>query len=343
MSTARAEDEPLVSVIIPAFNALETLAATLASVRAQTHVNLEIIVVDDGSRDDTALLARRIAEDDPRIRVLRQANAGVAAARNHGIQEAHGQYLAFIDADDLWAPTKIAAQMAALETNGDDFGLAYCWSARIDADGVVSTDWDRPLASGAVLVKLMRGNFVGNGSATLVRADIARAAGGFDSRLHHASAQGCEDILFYLKAAALTHFVVVQEHLVGYRVTEANMSSNPNRMWRSWMLVADEMEKLHPGHRHHIRSGLANYGYWLFEGMIRRRRFAPALDFLGFILRERPILAPRLLACSAGSAIWHVKFRIVHLLRFGLKLLPMPRKLPPRLFGRRFITAVAPR
>ena len=99
-----------ISVLIPAFNAAATLAETLASVHAQTLVADEVVVVDDGSTDSTA----EIAADDPRVRLVRQANAGPAAALNAGLQLATGTAIALIDADDLWLPHKLHDQAAAL-------------------------------------------------------------------------------------------------------------------------------------------------------------------------------------------------------------------------------------
>lgn len=104
----------LVSVVIPAFNAEATIDETLCSVRSQSHERLEIIVVDDGSTDDTVAVAERHADRDPRITIIRQDNAGVAAARNAGWQAARAEFIAFIDADDLWAPGKIERQLQAM-------------------------------------------------------------------------------------------------------------------------------------------------------------------------------------------------------------------------------------
>ena len=95
---------PLVSVIVPAYNAGPFLAATLESVLDQTHRAFEVLVVDDGSTDETATIAAAYAVRDSRIRPLTQANAGVAAARNRGIAEARGEFIAPIDADDIWFP-----------------------------------------------------------------------------------------------------------------------------------------------------------------------------------------------------------------------------------------------
>ena len=95
---------PSVSVIIPAYNAADTLAETLASVVAQTWPNVEVLVVDDGSTDATADIVEMIAEQHHQVRLIRQTNAGVAAARNAGLREARGDLVAPLDADDLWHP-----------------------------------------------------------------------------------------------------------------------------------------------------------------------------------------------------------------------------------------------
>src|SRR4029450_365704 len=106
------DDCPLISVIVPAFNAAATIQDSLHSISQQTYRNLEIIVVDDGSTDDTAAVARRHSLGDRRFRIVAQRNGGVASARNAGLQASRGAFIAFIDADDLWHPTKIAKQIA---------------------------------------------------------------------------------------------------------------------------------------------------------------------------------------------------------------------------------------
>src|SRR5689334_6839377 len=121
--------DSVVGVVIPAYNAAATLDETLCSVRAQTYLTLEIIVVDDGSRDATPEIALRHAAGDRRVRLIRQANAGVAAARNRGIEETRADLVAPIDADDLWAPTKIARQMEVLRRASPETALVYTWSA----------------------------------------------------------------------------------------------------------------------------------------------------------------------------------------------------------------------
>src|SRR4029079_18011212 len=103
----------------------------------QTYRQLDIIVVDDGSTDASAAIVEAYAHSDTRVRLLRQPNLGVAAARNFGAACTESEFLAFIDADDLWAPPKIALQLQALQRAGPAAGLAYCWFAQIDDEGRV--------------------------------------------------------------------------------------------------------------------------------------------------------------------------------------------------------------
>src|ERR1700749_4425074 len=100
--------DPLFSVIMPAYNAAGTVCAGIASVLAQTDQDFELILVDDGSSDGTFEIASRFAQGDPRFQGVTQANRGPAGARNHGISLARGIYIAFLDADDRWAPNALA-------------------------------------------------------------------------------------------------------------------------------------------------------------------------------------------------------------------------------------------
>ncbi|MGI8640394.1 MAG: glycosyltransferase family 2 protein [Pyrinomonadaceae bacterium] len=111
--------ELLVSVVIPAYNAAKTLEATVRSVFEQTVQDFEIIIIDDGSKDNTVEVAQSIAEQDSRVKVLSQPNGGASAARNTGIKAGKGKYVAFLDADDLWLPHKLERQLAVLNSEKD--------------------------------------------------------------------------------------------------------------------------------------------------------------------------------------------------------------------------------
>jgi glycosyltransferase involved in cell wall biosynthesis len=129
---------PLVSVIIPAFNAARFLRRAVDSVRAQTLTDWEVIIAEDGSTDETLALARALQRENPnRIRVISQANSGASAARNTGIDAARGDYLAFLDADDEFRPTKLARQMELFDAR-PELGLVFSDFTSIDLNGGVS-------------------------------------------------------------------------------------------------------------------------------------------------------------------------------------------------------------
>jgi glycosyltransferase involved in cell wall biosynthesis len=286
----------LVSVVIPAHNAEHTIDETLRSIRSQTHQALDIIVVDDGSRDQTAAIVRRHGSIDPRVRLIEQPNAGVAAARNTGWRAARSDLIAFIDADDLWAPTKIERQLAVLRRAGEHVGLVYCWYWSIDGDSSVTGEPYRPCWRGKVLDRLFLGNFVGSGSAALVRRQALADADGFESGLREAGAQGCEDILFYCRVAEKYEFEVVEEPLVGYRSLPGNMSSNSPSMVRSWMLMMDEMLGRHPGGAPLLHEGLRCYALWLLERALRQGKLPYVLSMTSLLVRYRLRLAARVIA-----------------------------------------------
>src|SRR5690606_12704683 len=219
-----------IAVIIPMFNAQATLRATLESVRQQTHAELDIIVVDDGSTDASPQIAATEAAADVRIRVVRQPNSGVAAARNLGAALSSAEYLAFIDADDLWAPPKMALQLAAMKGAGDGVGLVYSWSANITGKDLV-TCLSAPAAEGNVLAALCRSNFVGNASTALFRRSTFDQAGWFDRTLRDRGAQGCEDLVIFLAVAERFEFRVVRKYLTGYRVLPNSMSGDVHAMY----------------------------------------------------------------------------------------------------------------
>ncbi|MFA6961796.1 MAG: glycosyltransferase family 2 protein [Opitutaceae bacterium] len=176
----------LVSILIPAYNAEPWIEATLQSAVSQSHANLEIIVVDDGSTDNTLSIAKAFALRHSRsIRVASQPNAGAAAARNHAVRLSSGEYLQFLDADDILDPEKISRQWTL-----SDYGrvplLSGAWG-RFSDDPTV-TEWDRsPLLASLSSINFARtylsANVMMHPAAWLVRRDVALAAGPWDERL----------------------------------------------------------------------------------------------------------------------------------------------------------------
>jgi glycosyltransferase involved in cell wall biosynthesis/peptidoglycan/xylan/chitin deacetylase (PgdA/CDA1 family)/SAM-dependent methyltransferase len=284
-SPSEHRDQRLVSVVVPAYNAARTIDETLRSARYQTHRNLEILVVDDGSRDATAAIVSKHAAIDARVRLITQINAGVAAARNRGIAEAKSDLIAPLDADDLWAPTKIEKQLLAMHKEGEGTALVYTWFAVIDEYGNVRDLEHRPLDSGHVLRRMCRGNLVGNGSSPLMRKSAIQEAGGFEPGLRSAHAQGCEDLLLYFRIAERHEFAVVPEHLTGYRRHSATMSEDSLQMLRSYHLVTREMHRKHPEYAEEIRLGEADLADWLIRKALRNLRLDTAIAIFAHIAR----------------------------------------------------------
>src|SRR5262245_25002643 len=127
------------SIIIPCFNGGRWLAEAVRSCLEQTTADLEVIVVDDGSSDDSHAIAARCASSDPRVRVIRQTNQGVGAARNTGLAAAVGRYVNFLDADDLFEPEKLEAQGAVLDRN-PGIDCVLCDGRAIDGSGAVTME-----------------------------------------------------------------------------------------------------------------------------------------------------------------------------------------------------------
>ena len=237
---------PLVSVIIAAYNAAAFIADTCRSAMRQTYPAIEIIVVDDGSTDGTSGVVESLAASDARIRLIRQQNLGVAAARNRAIAAASGEFIAPLDADDLWDPTKIARQVAQLQASGPDTGMAYCWWAWIDASGVLldrSPSWR---VEGHVLARLVEVNFTGSASIPLFRRSCLDEVGGYDSTLRDKHSQGCEDWDLALRVAARRAVAVVPAMLVGYRRRGDSMSAGCDTMWRSQVEVLSALAAREP-------------------------------------------------------------------------------------------------
>ncbi|HRP72399.1 MAG TPA: glycosyltransferase [Luteimonas sp.] len=200
-------DIPETSVIIPTWNRRELIGRAIDSVLAQTRPVDEVIVVDDGSTDDTqAYLADRYGE---RISCIRQANAGVSAARNRGLAMARGRYIALLDSDDEWLPEKTQRQVAFLDAN-PGVGMVLCNVMRMDPDGSMIDVFDRRRQipeDGPALRWVLRDPALAPLSV-LMRREVYEDVGGFDEALRTA-----EDLDFHLRVAARWPIGVVAEPL----------------------------------------------------------------------------------------------------------------------------------
>jgi glycosyltransferase involved in cell wall biosynthesis len=238
--------QPLVTVIIPAYNAADHILATLESVSHQSYPQIEVLVVDDGSADHTADIVLLLAQSDPRFRLIRQPNAGVGAARNRAIREARGEFIAPLDSDDVWYPDKLSKQVARMHQGGPNVGLVYCWSTRINAAGEYLNRSAPIEVEGRVLKALILRNFIGCASIPLLRKSALDQVGYYLTRAEQGGAQGCEDRDLYLRLAERFEFRVVPEHLVAYRQSPSAMSTNAQGMSNSFKVVLNRVQERNP-------------------------------------------------------------------------------------------------
>jgi glycosyltransferase involved in cell wall biosynthesis len=212
----------LISVIVPAFNAGKYIAESLDSVSNQNHRELEIIVVDDGSTDDTIAVVKSKAAQDNRISLLSSPHRGVSSARNLAIGHARGSYIAPIDADDLWTRDKLERQFRLLRDAPRETGVVYSWAAGIDDRGnIVLPVWNASHASGNVLHEIVQSGILSCGSTPLIRKEYALRVGGYDETLRLS-----EDWKFYTALASVCRFEVIPECLTGYRIRSDSSSLN---------------------------------------------------------------------------------------------------------------------
>ncbi len=205
----------LVSVVIPSYNCASFLGDAVNSALAQTHRDVEVLVIDDGSTDGTEAV---LASFGDRVRLFRQDRAGPSAARNRGVLHARGRYVAFLDADDLWLPHKLARQVEHM-TRHPDVALVYADYTR-GADPAVPSEprlrHYRHRATGDVFHNLLRENFI-HTSSVLVRREALAQAGLFDPSL-----RGSEDLDLWLRVARWGRVGCVEEPLLWVRQHKGN-------------------------------------------------------------------------------------------------------------------------
>lgn len=333
---------PAVSVIIPTFNRGAWLPETVASVLSQTHPPLEVLIVDDGSTDETPAVCAGFS--DP-VRCIRQERAGVGAARNRGAAEARGEWLAFLDSDDLWAPDKLEVQLAALAATGAEWSITGAVVMDLEGrplDGPQGFDrafpvfrdmglspdrlFDRHLTRsvvgaaglshtvyhGSAWVPLFYGNFASPASA-LLRRDLFRETGGFDERL-----QVAEDTEFFHRLSAHARVAIVMSPLLRWRTGHAAslVSSNVEESIRNALRSVDRAaalrealpEEARAAYRAGRRSLLTRLAYWQLSVLDR----SGARETLREARRSESPVSPSWIALWAASLLPRPLLRGLH-------------------------------
>lgn len=237
---------PKVSIIIPAYNAMKYLPETLNSVWQQTFTDFEVIIINDGSNDNLEQWVSEIK--DSRLRLISQPNQGLSGARNTGILAAKGEYIAFLDADDLWANTKLEKQVKCLEQN-QLTGLVYCWTKLMDAQGNLTGRILKSSVKDNVIESILQRNIIGCPSSVLAKTKCLEEVGFFDTNIQYV-----EDWEMWIRMASHYQFSVVNEPLVYYRQHPNNWSKNWRLMKEGYQVVIEKAYSLVPNKYQYLKN-----------------------------------------------------------------------------------------
>lgn len=224
-------NNPLVSVIMPVYNAERTLSQSVDSVLVQTFKDFELIIVNDGSTDSTGEILNKLS--DERINIISIQNSGPSAARNEGIRFAKGKYLSFIDSDDLWTKDKLEKQYTKLR-NQPECDVVYSWTIFIDENGRYIHPLKPVRYQGNVYEKMLINNFVGSGSNILVTRRSIESSGYFNPDLKYG-----EEWELLIRLSKNYKFTVVDEYQIFYRQNPNSLSSSVTDMEKDSLKVID--------------------------------------------------------------------------------------------------------
>lgn len=321
---------PRVSVVVPVYNVESYLSACLESILSQTFSDFELLVVDDGSTDGSVALVEAIV--DPRLRLIRQENRGLAGARNTGIRHAEGEFIALLDSDDLWLPQKLERHVAHLDSR-PEVGLSFSRSAFINETGQPLNYYQMPKLTEIDAPHLLCRNPVGNGSAPVLRRQalegirfshpVRADACWFDEDLRQS-----EDIECWIRLVATTSWRLegIPEALTLYRVNTTSLSTNLLKQLETWECGIAKVESYAPDlvRQHGSRARayqlryLARRAVQLRQGAIAKDLYNQALATDPSILWQEPRrtiltgLAATLLATSPST--------YQQMERFGMRL-----------------------
>lgn len=312
---------PKISVIIPAYNAMAYLPQTIESVLQQSFTDFEVLIVNDGSSDSIEEWATRLI--DKRVKLICQPHSGVCVARNTGISEAKGEYIAFLDADDLWHSTKLEKQVNCLDSK-PTVGLVYTWTGLIDESGkAIGRVWTSDV-EGDVWKHIVVNDMISNGSSPMIRRACFNVVGVFDPNI-----TSSEDRDMWTRIAAKYPFGVVKQVLTFYRRHPGNTTNKRQKMIQDLRQVIEKtfesvpLELLYLRGRSygvmHLSQGWnsINEGNYQEAMSYRRQAFLhyPQLIFSdNFIRLSVAIAMTRYFGCGSYDGIRNITRRIKRLM-----------------------------
>lgn len=298
--SAELNSAPLVSVVIPTYNRARIIRKALDTALAQTYENIEIIVVDDGSTDDTETA---LADYADKIRYIKQSNQGASAARNHGIREARGKYIAFLDSDDQWLPHKLERQVALMESQ-PDLSFVACLST------VEKRSYAGYEDHATQFIRFIIQPFTQNMTRYVVRRDCFEKHGYFDP-----SIQGPEDWELWLRLLKSgCRFGYVPEPLMIYVTSDDSISSRPYAMLSGEKIIRQRYVNTLPGFWQRLRLSSWCKARSYMNASVCFREEGKLLKCLGYMLAS-------ILICPIGPRN-HIRFRTLAVLpKLGVKKL----------------------
>ncbi|MCI0590553.1 MAG: glycosyltransferase [Gammaproteobacteria bacterium] len=297
------EDSPLVSVVIATYNMAVYLPLAVRSALDQTYKNIELLIIDDGSTDSTKETVRPFLEDT-RVRYLFQENRGQGTAKNQGVRESRGEYIAFLDADDLWAPEKLELQLV-LFSMSETVGVVHSRLAYIDETGKELRVADNELFRGRVTGPLLIRNFIGFGTC-VVKKECFDRMGVFNDKLRMGI-----DYDLWLRFSTQYAFDYVDRPLLYYRLWSGQMSHNCKGRYLNGIEIMKNFLQEFPGI---VDKNTENeawaHTYVGFGQCVYNvdQRLASALNFYVRALRHKPSYLPAWKAIV--KAILHLQKRI---------------------------------
>ena len=233
---------PLVSIVTPAYNAAAFLSDTIRSVQQQSYKRWEMLVIDDGSTDETAAVVQQWAAKDERIRLISQANSGVSAARNKGVGEAKGELIAFLDADDRWLPDKLTAHVEFMQSH-PQASASFARAELIHYDGTTTHRRTNNFAERVAAPSILYTNPTITTSNIVIRKPTFKALGGFDESMRHD-----EDVELLFRLARQPEFALmgIDRILLQYRLCEDGLSSNLAKMEAGWIALMEKARQSAP-------------------------------------------------------------------------------------------------
>ncbi|RBP51422.1 glycosyltransferase family 2 protein [Arenicella xantha] len=325
---------PLVSVVIPVYNVEQYISQALNSVLKQSYQNLEVVVVDDESPDGSIDLIHR-EFNDPRLRIVRQANTGLAGARNTGIRESKGELIAFLDSDDAWSLDKLQQHVDVMQAN-PKCGISFSASEFIDEQGRHLGRFQAPLKKHGFEPKdIFCRNPIGNGSAPVIRKDILQMIA-YPTGLHKSSAhvpgqyfdeslKQSEDVDCWTRIALITdtQFEFIDKPLTYYRLNNGGLSADVEKQFSTWMFLLRKLETYSPDFAAEYGPVAKAFQYrYLARRCLLQGRAKDALVLMVRAFQTRPV------------ALLTEFRKTIETLGLGLLLVALPQALQLRILNR---------